>query len=196
MFIFWLNFVIIPDKNRLFRCKTRLEKSPVKQIQFSNSACRCSPRGWNNRTSTQKSRKPATCPALKLRGSDLFHPAHTTTGLTRGLKVSGSYVTITEVNWMFMGSSKEIFFCRSWSCCSCWLPPACITSSKWSIPGCRLSRTITERRSGSLRREGRTQISGSWRDPSFSVRLRSFSSISRCLMLNVKHRFNLFDLDI
>lgn len=117
-------------------------------------------------------------------------------GSPRGLKVSGSYVTITEVNWMFMGSSKEIFFCRSWSCCSCWLPPACITSSKWSIPGCRLSRTITERRSGSLRREGRTQISGSWRDPSFSVRLRSFSSISRCLMLNVKHRFNLFDLDI
>lgn len=57
---------------------------------------------------------------------------------------------ITEVNRMFMGSSCDSFLCRSWSCCRWRLLPACITSSKLNIPGCWLSRTTTERSSGSL----------------------------------------------
>lgn len=57
---------------------------------------------------------------------------------------------LTEVNWMFIGSSNESFLCRACSCCMNSLLPAWTTSSKWSIPGCRLSRTTTVRRSGSL----------------------------------------------
>lgn len=59
----------------------------------------------------------------------------------------------TDVNWMFMGSSQTSFFCRSCSCWCCWLPPACIRSSKWKVPGWWLSVTITVCRSGSLKRK-------------------------------------------
>lgn len=49
-----------------------------------------------------------------------------------------------------MGSSADNFFCRMSSSCRCRLSPACITSSRWSIPVCWLSVTIATRRSGSL----------------------------------------------
>lgn len=59
-------------------------------------------------------------------------------------------VTVTDVNWMLMGSSKDSLLCRSISSLWCRLSPACITSSAWSIPGCLLSVIITIRKSGNL----------------------------------------------
>ena len=57
---------------------------------------------------------------------------------------------VTEVNWMLMGSSKDSLLCSSVSSLWCRLSPAWITSSTWSIPGCRLSVKITIRKSGNL----------------------------------------------
>lgn len=62
----------------------------------------------------------------------------------------GDRETLTDVNWMLMGSSQDSLLCRSISSLWCRLSPASITSFTCSIPGCRLSVTITRRKSGNL----------------------------------------------